>query len=54
MDLFLALFIFYIYMNDILYFVEEDNLANYADDNTPNATTGKDFETVIYYLSKKC
>ena len=27
----------------------EDNLANYADDNTPNAT-GCDIETVLQYL----
>ena len=30
--------IFNIYMNDIFYFVEESNLTNYADDNTPHDT----------------
>ena len=36
--------LFNIYMNDIFYFAEEDNLANYA--------TAKDLETVIDYLAE--
>ena len=32
----LAPLLFNIYINDIFFFVMEDNLANYADDNTPN------------------
>ena len=43
--------LFNIYMDDIFYFAEEDNLANYADDNTPYATD-KNLETVIDYLAK--
>ena len=41
--------LFTIYINDIFFFVMEDNLANYADDNTPNATSC-DIETVLQYL----
>ena len=29
--------IFFIYINDIFYFIDEGNIANYADDNTPYA-----------------
>ena len=29
--------IFNIYLNDIFYFIDENELANYADDNTPYA-----------------
>ena len=42
--------IFNIYMNDLFYFVNEEQLANYADDNTPFAT-GKDIETVLSHLT---
>ena len=38
-----------IYIDDIFVFVMEDNLANYADDNTPNVN-GCDIETVLQYL----
>ena len=30
--------LFNIYLNDIFFFVNDDNLTNYADDNTPNTT----------------
>ena len=30
--------LFNIYLNDIFFFVSDDNLTNYADDNTPNTT----------------
>ena len=35
--------LFNIYINDIFFFVNEDNLANYADDNTPYAI---DYDTI--------
>ena len=41
--------LFNIYLNDIFYFVNEDCLANYADDNTPY-TTGNTIEMVINTL----
>ena len=41
--------LFNIYINDIFYFVMEDHLANYADDNTTHAT-GEHIETVLQYL----
>ena len=31
--------LFNIYINDIFFFINEHNLANYADDNTPCATS---------------
>ena len=37
-------------MNDLFYFVNEVQLANYADGNTPFAT-GKDIETVLNHLA---
>ena len=42
--------IFNIYMNDLFYFVNEEKLSNYADDNTPFAT-GKDIERVLNHLA---
>ena len=42
-------FLFDIYLNDIFYFINKENLANYADDNTPYAI-GDDIETVLQYL----
>ena len=41
--------LFNIYINDIFYFVEEDKLANYADDSTPYATEA-DIKTLIETL----
>ena len=41
--------LFNIYINDVFFFVMEDNLANYADNNTPNVT-GCDIDTVLQYL----
>ena len=35
------LFNIYIYINDIIYFINEQNLANYADDNTTYALNNK-------------
>ena len=41
--------LFNIYINDIIYFVDERNLAYYADGNTPNATD-TDPESLIRYI----
>ena len=41
--------LFNIYINDIFYFIDEGNIANYADDNTPYAI---DTKTVINTLEK--
>ena len=41
--------LFNIYLNDIFYFVNENCLANYADDNTPY-TIEKNIETIINNL----
>ena len=38
--------LFNIYLNDIFFFVNENYLANYADDNTPYAT-GKNIDIFI-------
>ena len=43
--------LFNIYINDIFYFINEDRLANYADDNTSYATE-KNIETVLEELAK--
>ena len=43
--------IFNIYMNDIFYFIREEDLANYADDNTPYATENE-IETLISIIEK--
>ena len=39
-------------LNDIFYFVDDEHLANYADDNTPH-TTAKDIDTVLYQTMRK-
>ena len=44
--------IFNIYINDIFYFVHDEHLANYSDDNTPH-TTAKDIDTVLDYLANE-
>ena len=41
--------LFNIYINDIFYFVDEDYLTNFADDNTPYAIS-KDFNEIISKL----
>ena len=41
--------LFNIYLNDIFYFLDENNLTNYADDNTPYET-GKCLECVLTKL----
>ena len=41
--------LFNIYLNDIFYFITEENLANYADDNTPY-TIDCNVDTVKYSL----
>ena len=43
--------LFNIYINDIFYFIDEGNIANYADDNTPYAID-TDTKTVINTLEK--
>ena len=43
------LFNIYIYINDIFYFVDEDNITNYADDTTPYSID-TNVETVISNL----
>ena len=43
--------IFNIYMNDIVYFIREEDLANYADDNTPYAIENE-IETLISIIEK--
>ena len=43
--------LFNIYMNDIFWFTPEVNIANYADDSTPYATSN-DIETLLDILQK--
>ena len=43
--------IFNIYMNDIFYFIREEDLANYADDNTPY-TIENEIETLTRIIEK--
>ena len=40
------------HINVIFYFVDDEHLANYADDNTPH-TTAKDIDTVLNYLANE-
>ena len=42
---------FNIYMNDIFYFISEEDLANYPDDNTPYAIENE-IETLISIIEK--
>ena len=44
--------IFNIYMNDIFYFIREEDLANYADDNTPYAIENE-IETLISIIGSE-
>ena len=41
--------LFNIYINDIFYFVKEENVTNYADDTTPN-NTDKNIKSLISNL----
>ena len=43
--------LFNIYINDLFYFIDEGNIGNYADDNTPYAID-TDTKTVINTLEK--
>ena len=45
--------IFNIYINDIFYFVNEDTVANFADDNTPY-TIQNNIETLLNNLQSEC
>ena len=44
--------IFNININDIFYFVDDEHLANYVDDNAPH-TTAKYIDTVLNYLANE-
>ena len=45
--------IFNIYINDIFYFVDDEHLANYADDDNTPHTTAKNIDTVLNYLANE-
>ena len=44
--------LFNIFLNDIFYFIKDIRIANYADDNTPYATT-KDISSLLETLERE-
>ena len=47
----LGALLFNIYINDVFCFVNEHDLTNYADDNTPNII-GKDIDSLVNMLEE--